>query len=97
MVLQTLAMGTIHGYGIAAIIREQSQGLLDPGAGVLYPALRRLERMGWIRSEWSRTDTGRKARFYVLSEKGEKALKKETARWEGHVEAVSAVLRHARG
>jgi len=45
MILQTLAMGTLHGYGISGIIRKQSRGLLDPGAGVLYPALRRLERM----------------------------------------------------
>ena len=97
MVLQTLAMGTLHGYGIAAIIRDQSRGLLDPGAGVLYPALRRLERIGWIRSEWGKTDTGRKARFYTLTDRGQRALEKETQRWEGHVEAVSAVLRHARG
>lgn len=97
LVLQTLAVGALHGYGIGALIREQSEGLLDPGEGVLYPALRRMEKTGLIRSEWGETSTGRRARFYTLTDRGRKALAKETERWEGHVGAVAAVLRHARG
>ena len=97
LVLQTLKGGTLHGYGIGAVIREESAGLLDPGTGVLYPALRRLERKGWIRSQWGMTESGRRARFYSLTEKGESALKKESERWEGHVGAVSAVLGYSRG
>ena len=96
VILQTLTMGARHGYGIGAVIREQSGGLLDPGEGVLYPALRRMEKKGWVRSEWAETDTGRRARFYELTKKGRTALKRETARWEGHVGAVNGVLRHAR-
>jgi PadR family transcriptional regulator PadR len=97
LVLQTLTTGPLHGYGIGSILREESAGLLDPGAGVLYPALRRMERKGWIRSHWGKTETGRKARFYSLTEKGQAALEKETERWEGHVGAVAAVLRYSRG
>jgi transcriptional regulator len=97
LVLQTLTLGTLHGYGIGTVLREQSSGLLDPGEGVLYPALRRYEKMGWIKSEWGLTDTGRKARFYTITNKGRGALKKELARWESHVGAVTAVLRHAQG
>ncbi len=97
LILQTLAMGTLHGYGIGGVIRKQSSGLLDPGEGVLYPALRRMERTGWVTSEWGRTDTGRRARFYSLTRKGHGALELELERWKGHVGAVSAVLRHAQG
>ena len=97
LILQTLTMGTLHGYGIGSVIREQSGGLLDPGEGVLYPALRRMEKDGWVRSEWGETSTGRKARFYMLTARGRKVLKREMERWEGHVGAVTDVLRHARG
>lgn len=97
LILQTLTMGMLHGYGIGSVIREQSGGLLDPGEGVLYPALRRMEKKGWVRSDWGETDTGRRARFYVLTKKGQTALKREMERWEGHVGAVSDVLRHAQG
>jgi PadR family transcriptional regulator PadR len=96
LILQTLTMGPLHGYGISAVIREQSDGILDPGEGVLYPALRRMEKRGLVGSEWGETSTGRRARFYTLTDRGRKALAAEIERWEGHVGAVAAVLRHAR-
>jgi len=95
LVLQTLTTGTLHGYAIGAVIREQSKGSLDPGEGVLYPALRRMEKMRWIRSEWGQTNTGRKARFYSLTAEGRKTLKTEMERWKRHVGAVAAVFRYA--
>ena len=97
LLLQTLTMGTLHGYAIGAMIREQSDGLLDPGEGVLYPALRRMEKKRWVSSKWGKTSTGRKARFYTITDRGRNVLKKEMGRWEGHIGAVSAVLRHAGG
>ena len=97
LILQALSMGTLHGYGIGVAIREGSDGVLDPGDGVLYPALRRMEKMGWLRSQWGTTSTGRKARFYSLTDKGRKSLDKEAERWKGHVGAVSAVLQRSGG
>lgn len=97
MILQTLTNGPLHGYAIGALIREASEGELDPGEGVLYPALRRMESKGWVRSVWGETSTGRQARYYSLTPQGKQALDKETARWRGHVGAVLAVLRHAGG
>ncbi|MCK5651751.1 MAG: helix-turn-helix transcriptional regulator, partial [Gemmatimonadetes bacterium] len=61
--------------------------------GALYPALRRLEKKGWIEGDWGESELGRRARFYQLTKKGWMALQKETARWEQHAAAVSSILR----
>jgi DNA-binding PadR family transcriptional regulator len=66
--------------------------VLDPEEGILYPALRRLEEKGLVRGRWGKTETGRKARFYTLTKKGQKTLASEMARWEEHAGAVFAVL-----
>ena len=92
LILRTLQRGPLHGYGIALWIRARTEGVLDVEQGALYPALHRLNRRGWIRGEWGDTETGRRARFYALTEKGRNALQKETARWDEHAQAVYAVL-----
>lgn len=92
LILRTLENDLVHGYGIARSIRDRTDGVLDVEQGALYPALHRLNRRGWIMGEWGETDTGRRARFYSLTEKGKQALKKESARWDEHAQAVYAVL-----
>ncbi len=95
LVLRALKPRFLHGYGIGRWIRQRSDGVLEPEEGVLYPALRRMEEKGWIRGRWGETETGRKARFYSLTRKGEKTLGSEIARWEEHAGAVFAVLAEA--
>ena len=95
LILRTLLGEPVHGYGIARWIRDQTEGVLDVEQGALYPALHRLNRKGWVRGEWGETETGRRARFYSLTEKGSQALRKEAARWDEHAQAVYAVLSSA--
>ena len=97
LILQTVKWGPKHGYAIGRWISEQTGGTYDLEEGVLYPALHRLNKKGWVKGEWGETDTGRRARFYSLTRRGWKALQKETARWEVHVGAVASVLRHTGG
>jgi len=97
LMLRTLSRGPKHGYGIGKWLSERTEGSVDLEESALYPALHRLEKKGLIEGGWGRTDTGRKARFYTLTPKGRRALKKETARWEEHAGAVFAVLRHEKG
>ncbi len=92
LILQTLKREKLHGYAIGARIRDRSDGRLDPEEGIIYPALRRIEKEGWIRGEWGKTDTGRKARFYSLTRKGHRALEEKTASWTEHAGAVFSVL-----
>jgi len=92
LILRTLRGEPVHGYAIARWIRDRTQGTLEVEQGALYPALHRLNRKGWIRGDWGETETGRRARFYSLTEKGRKALEHETARWDEHAQAVYAVL-----
>lgn len=92
LILRTLEREPLHGYGIALWIRNRTEGVLEVEQGALYPALHRLNRRGWIRGEWGETETGRRARFYALTGKGRNALRKETARWDEHAQAVYAVL-----
>jgi PadR family transcriptional regulator PadR len=82
----------MHGYAIGLHLKERTKGILDPEEGVLYPALYRLNRKGFIKGTWGETDTGRRARFYSLTRKGRTSLKRERARWEEHIKAVQAVL-----
>lgn len=95
LVLRTLAGGPLHGYAIGKEIREGSHGVLDVEEGALYPALHRLDRRGLLSSEWGRTDTGRRAKFYSLTPAGMDHLETEARRWNEYSDAVHAVL--ARG
>jgi len=95
LILRTLQGEPVHGYGIARHIRERTEGVLEVEQGALYPALHRLNRKSWVTGSWGETETGRRARFYTLTQKGKRALERESARWEEHAQAVYAVLRHA--
>jgi len=97
LILRTLSNELVHGYGIARNIRDRTDGVLDVEQGALYPALHRLNRRGFIKGEWGETETGRRARFYSLTQKGRLALGKESARWDEHARAVYAVLEQAEG
>src|SRR5579872_3143306 len=83
MVLRTLdTLGPQHGWGIARRIEQTSDNLLEVNQGTLYPALLRLEQMGWIRSEWGVSEANRRARFYSITRAGRKQLARETENWE---------------
>lgn len=92
LVLRTLRDDPLHGYAIGRHIRETSDGALDVEEGALYPALHRLERKGWLTSEWGRTETNRRAKFYALSAAGRRQLEAEVERWADYSRAVAAVL-----
>ena len=82
IVLRALAtMGPQHAYGIATRLRQVSEDLLDLNQGTLYPALVRLERQGWIKGTWRRTENNREAKYYAVTAAGQKALAQETVRW----------------
>ncbi len=97
LILQTLKWGPRHGYAIGRWISQRTGGAYDLEEGVLYPALYRLHKKGLLVGRWGETESGRRARFYSLSKKGQKALERETARWQDHVEAVGAVLEFREG
>lgn len=90
LVLKTLAAaGTLHGFAILDWIRDATDDVLLVEDGALYPALRRMEKRGWLESDWGVSEKGRRARYYRLTPAGEKALTRETRRWERYVEAVA--------
>lgn len=93
LILQTLARGAHHGYGIAVRIHQLSADVLRIEEGSLYPALYRLERQGLIESEWRVTELNRKAKFYSLTRKGRREAKAELEGWERLAGAVARVLR----
>jgi transcriptional regulator len=92
LVLKVLDDGPMHGYGIATRLQQLSQDVLQVEEGSLYPALYRMEQRGWLSSEWSASDTGRRARFYRLTKSGRGQLRAETASWARLTQAVHAVL-----
>jgi transcriptional regulator len=95
LVLRTLALGPMHGWGISQRIQQVSRDVLRVNQGSLYPALHRLERQGWIAASWGASDNTRRAKFYALTAAGRRQLEHETAAWERLSAAVSRVLRHA--
>ena len=95
LVLKIVALGPLHGYGIAQRIRQISKAVLQVQQGSLYPALHRLEKRGWLRAEWGEAETGREAKFYSLTKAGCKQLEAETAKWDRLSEAVTMILRTA--
>lgn len=92
LILRTLEEGALHGYAVGKHIRETSRGALDVEEGALYPALHRLERRDLVTSEWGRTETNRRAKFYRLTRAGREHLAAEAERWADYSEAVHAVL-----
>jgi PadR family transcriptional regulator len=92
LILKTLALEPMHGYGISVRIQQISKDVLRVNQGSLYPALRRLERRGWIEAEWGESENNRRARFYHLTKAGRKQLKEETQEWERLAQAVARIL-----
>jgi transcriptional regulator len=96
LVLKCLAqLGSMHGFGIALHIQQVSNELLRVEEGSLYPALRRIEHEGWIKSEWKTTENNRRARYYRLTAAGRGQLADEERNWAQLVKGVTAVLRYA--
>jgi len=95
MILKTVAMGPIHGYGISLRIQQVTKDVLRVRQGSLYPALYRLEQRGWIAYEWGASDNGRRAKYYRLTQKGKKQLTDETESWERLSAAVNQILETA--
>lgn len=93
LILRTLALAPMHGWGITQRIQQLSDGVLEVNQGSLYPALQRLEQKEWIDSEWQLTDNNRRAKYYRLTPVGRKALGAETQSWRRHVLAVEQLLR----
>ncbi len=92
LVLKILASAPLHGYAIALQLERRSNDVLRVEEGSLYPSLYRMERRGWLQSEWARTDTGRRARFYQLTAEGQRQLTAETESWARLTTAVGSVL-----
>lgn len=93
LVLRTLTLAPLHGWGISQRIQQLSQDVLDVNQGSLYPALQRLEQRGWIESEWRTTENNRRAKYYALTAAGKRALGDEIASWRRYVDAVELILR----
>lgn len=92
MVLQTLQWGPMHGYGIAQAICLKSGEVLQVETGSLYPALHRLERQGWLQSDWKQTDSNQRAKFYRITARGKAQLTADRDRWAQMVKAIGAVM-----
>jgi len=92
LILKTLLLGPLHGWGISKRIRQLSSDVLEVGQGSLYPALYRLEDKGWIRAEWGVSPEGRRAKFYTLTAAGKKHFTAERSQWRLFSGAVEQVL-----
>lgn len=92
LILRTLARQAKHGYAIVKAIRERSDDALQIEEGSLYPALHRMERHGWITAEWGVSDTGRRAKFYALTDDGRKRLAAARKSWTRMTRAIGLVL-----
>jgi PadR family transcriptional regulator, regulatory protein PadR len=92
LILKTLALEPMHGWGISQRIQQTSSGVLNVNQGSLYPALYRLEEQGWISAEWGSSDNNRQAKYYKLTRAGRKQLDEETANWQRLSAAIEQVL-----
>ena len=92
LVLKTLSWGPTHGYGVARWIQQITGDVLQVEEGSLYPALHRLEKRGWIDSEWGLSENNRRAKFYRITPRGRQQLRSETSTWSTFVAAVTKVL-----
>ena len=92
LILQTLQWGPQHGYALASAIRANSGEVLRVETGSLYPALHRLEKQGWVASEWKPTGAGQRAKFYRLTASGKRQLASERSRWSQLTAAIAGVM-----
>lgn len=92
LMLKALSWGPQHGYGVAELIRMRSGEALNVEEGALYPALHRLERRGWLESEWGVSENNRRAKYYRLTGAGRAQLRASTQNWLAYADAVTRVL-----
>jgi transcriptional regulator len=92
LILKTLALEPMHGYGVALRIDQISNGVFRVNPGSLLPALSRMERAGRVKSEWRATENNRRAKYYLLTANGRKALITETEQWQRQILAISRIL-----
>jgi PadR family transcriptional regulator, regulatory protein PadR len=93
LVLKTLSLAPMHGWGISQRVQQLSDGVLELNQGSLYPALQRLEKQGLITSDWGTTDNNRRARYYEITGAGRRALGEELESWSRFAAGLEAVLR----
>ncbi len=92
LILKTLDLEAMHGYGIALRIEQISKGVFQVNPGSLFPAFRRLERAGWIKGEWRATENNRRAKYYLLTDEGRRKLKTETREWGRQIAAITRIM-----
>ena len=92
LILKTVALGPVHGYGISQRIQQVSREVLQVQQGSLYPALHRLEKRGLLAATWGESESGREAKFYRLSAKGRKQLEIEESQWKRLAEAIGLIM-----
>jgi transcriptional regulator len=92
LILKTLALEPMHGFGVTLRIEQISGGVFRVNAGSLLPALSRLERAGRVKSEWRATENNRRAKYYLLTAKGHRALAAETEQWQRQTLAIARIL-----
>jgi transcriptional regulator len=92
LVLRTLKLGALHGYGIAQRIEELTEGAFNVQAGSLFPAMYRLEREGYLDAKWSETENNRRAKYYSMTKAGRKKLGVETRNWSRVADGISRLL-----
>ncbi len=97
LILKTLALEPLHGYGIGVRLEQISRGAFQINAGSLFPALRRLERDGLIKGDWRVTENNRRAKYYLLTAAGRTQLKRETRDWEAQSTAIARILKASLG
>jgi len=95
LILQVLLWGPRHGHGIGQALRARSENALQIEHGSLYPALHRLEKEGWLASEWKQSEANRRAKYYRLTAAGKRQLSREQSHWEAAVRIIARVMRPA--
>lgn len=95
LVLRALAAGRNHGYGVALLVHDRTDGVLAIEDAALYQSLHRLERLGFVEAEWQMSENHRRARYYTLTPDGRKRLRQETESWRRYAHAVDALLEGA--
>ena len=97
LILKVVALSPVHGYAIAQRLEQVSRGVVQVSEGSLYPALHRLENRNLLAADWKETATGREAKFYRLTRKGQKQLETEAASWQRLIDAIALILGMANG
>lgn len=92
LILRTLALGPLHGFGIARRLEQASRGVFQINPGTFFPALYRLEESGFLKGEWDKSENNRRARYYSLTKAGRRHLEAERQGWERVAEAIARVL-----